>query len=334
MNAKLVSAFLAIVALSGCIVVRNPPPPAQPGNVTFTWSFAGMTCSQASQVKSVVVTIPGQTLQNAGVYPCLANNYPGIVLHDFAAGTYSFTLDAEGYSGEQIYTGSGTFTVDGDVRVTVDLTPVGGANSYAYLTWHFPALGANTNPSCADALVTNVSVSIDGATATLVPCASGRTTPGAQTAFLPAGTHTIDLFGYDNSGYLLYQAYSTLVTTAGAPVAADYLIDWAVGGATLAWTLSENSVIVTCAQAGITTVYVDFKDVSGNLVYGPYGDPRPCGSPIVYYDYLHEGTYKVLLSAAGTGSTYYDNWANPPSVAVVNGVFPATALNILMPRTQ
>ncbi len=76
MNARLWVAFLAVMGSTGCIVVAGSGGTGggggsrRPGDVTFTWSFAGKECNQASEVKSVKITIPGQSLENAGVYPC------------------------------------------------------------------------------------------------------------------------------------------------------------------------------------------------------------------------------------------------------------------------
>src|SRR5688500_1203197 len=95
MNTKSLFALLSVVQLvTGCIVVggSNRTPPPLPGDVTFTWSFAGDTCASNPDIHSVIIDIPGERLQNDGVFPCTANNYPGITLHDFAAGPYDFSI--------------------------------------------------------------------------------------------------------------------------------------------------------------------------------------------------------------------------------------------------
>ncbi|MHB8873393.1 MAG: hypothetical protein ACYC8T_06870 [Myxococcaceae bacterium] len=340
MNPKPLIAFLAALALSGCVIYSRGggnPPPALPGDVTFTWSFGGKTCSDYPQIKSVVVNIPGERLANEGVYPCIANNYPGIVLHAFQPGNYDFTLTAIGYGNEELFVDSGSFGVNGNIRVTRDLTPVGGPNSFAYLTWFFPPYGSNQTPSCEVVGITTVEVIIDGAAPLRFACANGFSQPGVQTPYLATGTHTIDLRAYDRpdqDGYLIFRKVSTLTTSGGAPVSSDYLLDYAIGGAAIGWNISEASVARTCSQAGIGTVVVNFKDSQGNWVY-PAGDVENCTAEPLQYNYLSPGTYKVYVNADGAGGT---KWAvqTPPTIVVTAGVFPplSGALVVQLARVQ
>lgn len=341
MNSRPLMAFLAVLSLSGCIVYeRTPAPVPAPvaGDVTFTWSFAGQACSDVPQVKSVIVSIPGETLMNGGIYPCTANNYPGIVLHNFRPGNYTFTLQAVGYGDEQLFTGSGSFSVNGATRVTVDLTPVGGPNSYAYLTWRFPANAVSSAPTCTQAGVSTVDVAIDGV---LVPnpfkCTDGFSQPGVSTPFIAAGTHSIDLQALSAGGYLMYRYTGTLQTFAGAPVSADYLFAWAVGGASVKWQFTDGSVGVSCSSGGISTVWVNFKDSAGKLLYGVDGDPQACNAAPVPYNFLPPGTYQVIVAASGYGgSVYRSNTTTPPLVTVTAGVFSSSVpvTNVQLFRTQ
>ncbi len=327
MNIKTLIAFLATLQLTGCIFVSGgggspPPPPPKPGDITFTWSFAGLSCNDVPQVKSVVIDIAGQQLQNNGVYPCLANNYPGIVLHDFAGGTYSFTLEAVGYGNERLYSGSGTVTVNGDVRATIDLTPVGGPNSFAYLSWYFPPNSGASNPTCEQAGVTSVDVSIDGAAYLRYSCAAGFNPPGVQSPFLASGNHTIDLVAVSASNYPMYRFTSGLQTTAGAPVAADYGLHWAVGGTAIKWQLTNGTNGYSCSQAGVQTMSINFQDSAGNMVYGTSGDSQLCDAAPIVYSFLKPGTYRVFIRGTGPGGTYLSNAQTPPTVTVNAAEFP------------
>jgi hypothetical protein len=322
MNLKILTAFLAVSLSSSCVIVSNNNNP-KPGDVTFTWTFAGYNCSQVPAVSSVVITIPGETLQNNGVYPCLANNYPGIELHNFAPKTYSFTITAYGYGNEALYTKTGTFAVNGNIAVTVDLDPVGTLPS-AYLTWQFPANSVSNNPNCSQAGVTLVDVSIDGAQPTRFDCLDGTTSPGVIVNNLSAGSHTISMTAMDNSEYVFYRYAGSLTTYSGTSVSADYTFLWGVGGYAIDYTLSNNTGSVTyssCAQAGVSNLNINFEDQYGNWVYGNAGDDQSCNDAPVIYNYLQPGNYYVYAQGTGTGGTYTSNTQNPPMITITAGTF-------------
>ncbi len=345
MNVRTLIAFLGVVAGSGCIVHNHDhggggggvAPPARPGDVTFSWSFAGLSCNDVPQVKSVWIDIPGERLQNGGVYPCLANGYPGIVLHDFLPGTYTFTIEGLGYGNERLYVGAGSFRVDGNVRVAIDLTPVGGPSSYAYLTWRFPPNSQSGDPSCDQAGVAWVDVSIDGSDFQRYDCRAGQSNPGVQTPFLKAGTHRIYIEAVTSSGYPLYRYDGSLQTFAGQPVSAEYRLNWGVGGTAVKWQLTNGSVGQTCSQASVQTMSINFMDERGQLVYGSQGDIQACDSAPIVYNYLQPGTYKVFIKGTGpNGVVYLSNASNPPVVVVRAGEFVSAqqAITVQLFRAQ
>jgi hypothetical protein len=341
MNTKTLGLFLGLATLSGCIA-RNP---VYSGNVQFTWTFSGLTCSQVPQVTSVQVIIPGEQLENNGVYPCLSANYPGILLHDFLPGTYNFTINALDSSGNTLFTGSGNFTINGDVRVAIDLTPVGGPTSYAYLSWTFPANSLSANPTCAQAgmdfPVDYVDVQIDQGQVQRYNCVDGLATPGVVTPYLNAGSHQITLSSISRSlSYPLHRFTGTLTTFSGNPISASYGLPWAVGGVAVSWQLSDGTFAQTCASAGITTVYTNFQDANGNNLYGGAGDPQRCTdgffSASVRYNYLPSGSYRLFLQAVGSSGTYRTNFAVPPTVAIAPGQFanPSQPFTVTLIRGQ
>src|SRR5262249_41568072 len=112
MNTKTVALFLSLASLSACVSTNGP----YSGDIQFTWTFTTLTCSQVPQVASVFITIPGEVLQNNGVYPCLTNNYNGIVLHDFLPGDYGFTIQGLDARGNPLYAASGTFRIDATIN--------------------------------------------------------------------------------------------------------------------------------------------------------------------------------------------------------------------------
>jgi hypothetical protein len=329
MNFKRLLPFLAVLPLTGCVVYSGGN---RSGDVTLSWSFAGNTCNQVPHVQSVKVTIPGETLQNNGVYSCLTNNYPGIVLNNFRGGTYSYNLQALDYSGRVAYESSGTFAVNGNTRVDSDLTPPGGGASYAYLSWTFPANSASNNPTCQSAGVTKVEISIDGAAPIAYACADGQTAQGVVTPYLDPGVHTIDLWARTASNYVYYSLRSNLTTEAARPSAAQYDFVWAVGGTAINWAFQGAQS--TCAASGVTKVYVNFIDSQTNLAVYPADDMQDCGGAPVLYNYLPPGTYKVRLIGTGPGVEYRSNLNPATTVTVSAGVFvdEAEAIPVTMYR--
>jgi hypothetical protein len=326
MNKKLLLAFLAVLQVTTGCVIHGGGGHGNPGNVTFTWSFYGAGCTENPSVARVVITIPGETLQNGGSYPCSSNNYPGIVLHDFAPGTYNYTIDALGYSNERLFTSSGTFAVNGDVRVTIDLTPVGSPASYAYLNWRFPANSSSSNPDCVSAGVTDVEVDIDGYIQSF-RCVEGKSSPGARTVLLNPGVHDIRFRAMDSSGYVYYSYAGTLTTSAGSPSFQEYTFNWAVGGAVVRWQLTSSNY--SCTSAGITDIAINFRNVATQAVlWGNYDNPatwaiKPCSAGYWNFPFLPPGTYQIYIKGSGPGGgAYYSNGSVPPQTTINAGVFP------------
>lgn len=331
LNAKLLVAFLALSTLGGCIYhdyddhgPARPAPVTYPGDVTLSWSFGGYTCSQAPEVRGVHVVVNGEVLENDGYFPCLVDGYPGITLYDFVPGAYSYSVEAYGWDDQTLYFASGSFVVNGDVRASLDLTPVGQPSSYAYISWYFPANDLATVPSCSQAKVRYVDVRIDDGQWERFDCELGFAQPGIQTGYLQPGLHSIELVALDSLyEYPTHYFYGTLTTQANAPVASDYQLQWNVGGAAISWELTNGSTAETCSQAGVSHVTVHLMDEQGNWIYGSSGDVHSCSSAPIVYKYLQPGNYRVYLEGQGPNATWYlSNDAAPPVISVQAGVFP------------
>jgi hypothetical protein len=238
-------------------------------------------------------------------------------------------LEGLSTTSELRYQLTGQVTLAADQSLDVDLTAVTGT---AALVWTFPPNSTSQNPDCTQAGVMNVMVTIDSNAPYSVPCANGQTAQGALTPMLTLGTHAVQLSAVDTSGYPYYGKSSTLVAAA-TPTVQQFDLDWSVGGATLSWTLSDGVSTVSCASAGVTTLYVNFKDSTGAFVFSGAGDAQPCTASSVVYGYLKPGSYAVFLQGTGAGSAAYSSsQASPPTVSVTAGVFPAagTGPNILV----
>ena len=330
MNAKLLTAFLGLSVLApGCVVATDDcydcgddgyTDHLRGGDVNFTWTLAGRFCAQMPDIHGIQVSIPGESLENDGYYPCNTAGYDGIELHDFAPGSYAFTLEAVNQLGDVTYAASGNFRVDGDVRVSADLTPVGGPSSYAHLYWTLPAKGGYAHPSCYQAGVTDVWVRIDDSWGSF-SCADGMGEEGVLTPYLTPGTHEIEIVaggftGYGDETYALSHFVGTLQTFSGKPVGAEYDL-WAVGTAALKWQpYTSGGTRLSCADAGLTKVFIDVRDSSNRALYGSPGMEFACGDAPVTLNYLRPGTYSVYLKATGPGGTFLSSASNPKRFTV------------------
>ncbi len=337
MNKKLAIPFLAAVmaAAQGCIFVGGGN--NNPGDVTFSWTFYGRSCSDVG-VASVRITIPGESLQNNGVYPCVSNGYPGIVLHDFDEGSYTYTVEGFDSNGYTIYTGSGDFRIDGDVLETVDLTPYGQPGSYALVTWRFPG-----NVTCANADtpaqqlggVAYVDIDIDGEVVR-ANCADGslaNSGQGVYSALVDPGAHTMKLTALTANLYPLFTGTNSLTTLAGAPVANEVALQWAVGGVVVNWTLqSSGGAAQTCLGSGNPYVYVNFVNTDYPTgIYAAPGDANACNAAPTRYFYLPASgqghDYRIDLTAANNASATWTA-TTAPVFRVMPGVFPADTASV------
>ncbi|WP_342375728.1 hypothetical protein NVS55_31150 [Myxococcus stipitatus] len=250
MNSRLLVAFLCLAAVStGCIVHDNDPYYDDPGDVTFRWTFAGLRCDEDRDIKGVNITIPGERLANDGRYPCQANGFDGIVLHDFEPGTYSFNLVAVSYAGRELYEVSGTFRVGGDVTVDIDLTPIGAAPSFAYLNWLFP-----NGDSCSRAGVVTVEARVDGGEWARFDCAQGFGGNSIKTPYLEPGEHNLELVGLDSQRRTLYSHVGRFSTRYGEPTSYTATLRSTASFASIQWEFEAGSSAVGCGQAGVASV--------------------------------------------------------------------------------
>jgi hypothetical protein len=343
MNIKLAIPFLAVLAFAqGCIVVGPPGP--NPGDVTFSWTFYGQSCAAAG-VASVHITIPGETLENSGVYTCESNGYPGIVLHNFNGGTYTYSIEGLDSGGYTTYVASGDFSIDGDVLETVDLTPYGQPGSYALVSWTFPSgftcATADTPAGyyLASGGVKYVDIAIDSDTAVRANCADGsiaNSGQGVYSALTAPGTHTLTLTALTSSLYPLFSATGALTTYAGSPVSDQVNLQWAVGGTVVSWALqSPTGSAQTCGGTGNPYVYVNFVDSTNTAQYPAPGDTNTCNAAPTRYFYLPAaagGTnYRIDVSGATNTATWSPTTS--PVVTVMPGNFPAlTSANTVIIR--
>jgi hypothetical protein len=337
MNRSILSvAAAALISLmaSGCIIVAGNN---RSGDITLLWSFNGQTCMFVPQIQSVRVIIPGAQLQNNGVFPCMTNNVAGITLRNFRGGTYQVTVEGLDSAGRVIYQGSSSVLVNGNVSASVNLTPIQGATGTALISWVFPGNLACAQIGDVGGGLSRMLISIDNATATPFDCARGNATaanPSAAVTIdnLTGGVaHTIDLLAQDSSGFNYLRATNSVTINTGGSIAGQFQMQWIVGSLPMRWSFLNNGVTITCAQAQVTSVFVNakntqtqryvFVDGSGNPTAG---QQVPCVSANnlqgTFFPYFEAGTYEISLQAPVSGNAYIYR-ATAPAIQVQAGVF-------------
>ena len=196
-------------------------PVPQPGNVTVVWSFNdGQTCAGlAGLVDHIQITIPGEVLQNAGAYPCEAAGTMGIVLDDFSYGDYNLTVEADDASGSALYSFSGSFTVDGDVRVVVPLAPTVQPLSPGNITFLWTFGDGNSCASLAG-IVSSVQVSIPGEPLQNngnYPCDTAGS-QGIEVDDFTGGDYAYTIDALDSTGSVVYSDTGTFQVNGSVTV--------------------------------------------------------------------------------------------------------------------
>ena len=323
-----VIALAAVMSASGCICVTTPT--GINGDITFKWSFNGRTCMQSQELSQIVVRIPGQTLQNGGVYPCTTANVDGIKLLNFRPGTYNYTIEAMNTAGTVVFSVASKVAVNGDVTEVVDLKPTAGATGSAYIAWELPA---GTSVTCQ--YLASIDITIDGASQP-VPntCSSGLYNPSAQTfqgfgVALAPGTHSILIDARDANGLYYYRKQGTFTVNVAETTQQLFTLEWLMGTVPLRWTFSNGTSTLTCQQAGVSEVRVIFRDVSGADLPAQLVPCMLSGFD-GYTPYLYSGTFQVFLDAYGAGGVLYrSSTVAPPQVTAQAGVFPPLSNSVV-----
>jgi hypothetical protein len=260
--------FALVAALTGCVVSSNAPTPAPTiFDVTLNIDFAGNPSCLAAGVDHVRATFQNDTLQSTTV-PCdsasgIAINYQGV-----AAGSYTVLLEGLG-NGTPLFAGQSTFTVDFGTPTNFSFDLPSSTTSTTTLTTNFtfaaPAGSTTGGMTCAEAGVTDVTITVDNDAPSVVPChdASSDRDAAALTG-IPAGTHSVQFEVTDSQGHSLYYAkYDGVQVKVGSN---EYDINVAGamdGGLQLQWVFSNAS---TCAAAGVASIDYTLLDPTGRQV--------------------------------------------------------------------
>jgi hypothetical protein len=291
--------------------------------VNFFWTFAGQTCAQAG-VSNVTVSAPGAP---GGTFRCNQAGTDGAVVPGFAAGSYTVTLEGRDAANQVRFRGSSAVqVVNQDVSSQVRLEPVStGGPGELTVKWSFPPLSVAQTPTCAQATITRVSVSVNGGTPREVNCNVGE--PVGMGVSFPnqSGTVRVDVSAADMTGFVFFRKQET-VAIAGA-TRVTVALDWDVGSLPVRWEFRDNGMTRTCQQAGVSSVVLNLRTMSGSFLYPGAGAEVPCTDPTTgqatVFPYLPPGTFDVFFQAVGSGMRLFKtDQASPPRVTVRAGQFP------------
>lgn len=309
-----------VMASSGCVCVTNN---GRNGDIILTWNFDGNPCHLVPDVTQVRVVIPGQTLQNNGVYGCVNAGTAGIRLLDFRPGTYDYIITGEDARGVAMYDAAGKITVNGDVAFDVTLRANSNARGIARLYWVFPQ---GSNVDCR--FISAVDISVNGALITSVACTDGLASagPGVPITGITPGQNSFTLAARDANSFYYYRTDFTLGVYGGGEIADTRTLQWAVGSLPIRWTFSNGANSYDCAQAGVSTVFVNLIDSAGQLVYGGAGTEVNCFDGAfqgTVFPYLYGGNYGLVVQARDSANRVYStNQVTPPVATVTPGQFP------------
>jgi len=318
--ARVALPLLALIA-AGCPAYYYPPYPppyyGYPGNIYLSWTFGGASCAQVPQVAQVLVAVlndPTPIVPNT--FGCQAGNPPGqLVLYYYNPGSYQVALSGLDSSGNILYYGTSTVTVNGNVSALINLSPVsttdGGPGS-ALLSWNFAATVGTFTPPCTasgDAdpdRMDSVALYVDGASqaAQTYQCSDGFGSAQVDSPSLSPGSHTLQLVAYQSGiSYPFAQSAPVTVDVADAGLSEAFTLQWQVGGAGVSWTYPNPNA---CAAA-VSSVSVNFSGPGGDG-YAVTGDA--CETAVAPFKHLQavaaDGdagvSYALDVQALGPGS--------------------------------
>ncbi len=283
------------------------------GDITFEWTFAHQTCSQASVSKVQITLLASDGTPQAlppyfgyqgyapGEFPCDSGGVEGVTLTNFAPDTYSYTLNGLDANRTLLYTAAGTVTVNGSQTVTVNLTAVPTAT--LTVKWTFGGL------SCAQANVTSVQITLNDEPPVTAPC-TGDIGDGVVLKHLALNTtYQIRLRSIDNlppTNGLSHYALSTSAiasTTNPPPLSVD--LQWAAASLRVQWTFGATFGS-DCTLAGVGGVLLRLQDTATGqyaTANGQLGECVPCSSNELDFSYLWAADSWVT----GTTGSYFES---------------------------
>lgn len=296
-------------------------------SVIFLWRFAGQTCAEAA-VSNVVVNVPGSSVRSQ-VFRCNTSGTDGVVVQGFAPGSYTATLEGRDASNVVKFRGTASLRIvnqDVSAQVTLDRVMATGPGD-VLVRWALPPLTVSATPTCTQATITKVSVSVNGGTPSEVGCSVGEPSGSGFVVRNVTGTVQLELSAADSNGFVYFKKREQVTAMAATSTPVTVALGWAVGSLPVRWAFRDGTATKTCAEAGVTSVYLNLRTQQGQLLYPNAGAEVPCSEAMAgqatIFPYLPEGSFDVFFQAVGTGGRLFKtNQTTPPVVMVQAGVFP------------
>lgn len=349
-------AVAALFALSGCIIHADsmgeqPAGASRSGDINFLWSFEGRSCSQTPEVDKVRVRLAGargvEKLENNGYFLCSWLGTDGVMLKNFAPGTYSYSIDALDSAGKALYSASGAITVNGNITVPVQLAAVFGK---VQIFWTF------AGKTCARAdiagPVTKVAITLnnDFQNQVVWPCSVAGIEGVA--AELGLGSYSVQVDGIvavrdpvTNAvqEQTWYSATANATVSAGQTKNLALNLDPVAAGATfLPVLMSRAGQPLGCAAAGVKSLWIQLTDWNGQSTPGFVDDCATYETAGFYWSWVlaaqayddraqaWKGTWQVRIqgwNASPNPVVLYEGAAQVPVIAGLRDqTFPVTLL--------
>jgi hypothetical protein len=311
-----VSAVMGVACLclgmSGCIIIEDGDPPTDPwGDVSFDWSFEGITDCDAAGVDELdLVILQDDIVVDArdGV-PCVGR---GLSLLDIPAGVVVVSLDA--YSRDDVLLYSGEFSIrvrggqDNDAGLVELVSPRGPpAPDGGSVTFFWSFLYPNDAPTldCPLAGVTDVEIHMQGPSAQDVSLRFDCTDEGAVVDELVEGSYSLSLLAhgtFQGAPLLLYSADVDVDIRANRQTDLGDIVlhrnPTAFGDVRVSWTWEAG----TCAEENVDTLALSIRrlgfDVAEDFT------SVDCDLGTVLRPTFVPGTYVVSLAATGSEGVF------------------------------
>jgi len=326
---------LSLAVGSGCVVVDGDGPPPQRdfyGDISFLWSFDGVSDCDAAEVDEVDIAVfqDGLLIDEINNEPCVGG---GLTLLDYFEGRYEVEIDAYARNDELLYSGGFTTRVTGGAITDAGVItleyygddPIEEPVRVGDVAFFWAFLYPTDEPiiACDVAGVREVDVRLTSPGLEDVSDTFACAEEGAIFSGLPAGLWTVHLDAYGRYGSSgddihLYSRSADFTVRADTETDlgdinlerdedsfADITVEWGFNG-------------TTCAAEGIDSVQLTVK--RDGLAQAEETPTVACSALVKVMSTFVPGTYDITATGAGRSATWTSQTTvdvAPDTVAVV-----------------